>query len=100
MNDIGGFSGERWRLIGRLIATFKPYDRLVLFGSRAKGNFREGSDVDLAVWGMGWDIFLALRVKDALEEEFFPWSFDVVVPDLVSEPALIDHIDRVGIEIM
>jgi len=72
----GGFTDERWRTIARLISSVKPCGRIVVFGSRAKGVWREGSDVYLAVW-----------------------SFDVVLPAYVKEDLLLEHIERVGFEI-
>jgi predicted nucleotidyltransferase len=48
---VGGFSDEKWSEIARTVASVAPTERILVFGSRAKGNFREGSDVDLAVEG-------------------------------------------------
>ena len=76
-----------------------PVDRIVVFGSRAKGNFREGSDVDLAVEGSAWTLADAEHAKELLEERFFPWSFDVVLPFATANGALSEHIERVGFEI-
>jgi predicted nucleotidyltransferase len=45
----GGFSEERWRKIAQALSSVAPCDRVAVFGSRAKGTWREGSDVDLAV---------------------------------------------------
>jgi len=94
---IGGFSGEKWNEIARTVASVAPTERILVFGSRAKGNFREGSDVDLAVEGSAWSPSDAEHARDLLEERFFPWSFDVILPP--SDGALAEHIQRVGFEI-
>ncbi len=96
---MGGFTETKWQAIAQKIAQIKPYSKLVLFGSRAKGNWKEGSDVDLAVWGSGWDELVAEHVKEEVEDAFFPWSFDVVVVDTIKEQALREHIERVGEEL-
>jgi predicted nucleotidyltransferase len=95
----GGFTNERWLTIARLISSVKPCGRIVVFGSRAKGVWREGSDVDLAVWGPAWDPLDAEHARELLEERCFPWSFDVVLPAHVKEDRLLEHIQRVGFDI-
>lgn len=95
----GGFSDEKWGAIARAVRAAAPVDRIVVFGSRAKGTWREGSDVDLAVYGTAWNDAAAARVKDALEEAFFPWRFDIVLPEALSDSAVVEHIERVGFEI-
>jgi predicted nucleotidyltransferase len=70
--------------------------QVILFGSRAKGNHREGSDIDLALKGAGFslqDRDRWLLQYDALD---LPWKIDLVVYELIEEPALQAHIDRVG----
>ena len=95
----GGFSDERWRQIAQTLRSVAPCDRVAVFGSRAKGTWREGSDVDPAVWGSAWDLPRAERARDLLEESCFPWSFDVVLPERIRNQELIDHIERVGFDI-
>lgn len=72
-------------------------NKVVLFGSRAKGTWRSGSDIDLAVFGTGLTFQDTARWKDLLEERLFPWTVDVIAPSLVHDSAVLDHIERVGI---
>lgn len=69
-----------------------------LFGSRAKGNHTERSDVDLAVAG---DIsrLEAEAIAAELEELPLPYKFDVQALAEIQHPQLLDHIERVGIVI-
>ena len=72
---------------------------MILFGSRAKGNFREGSDIDIALKGEETTHDQRdeiLRKYDAL---FIPWKLDLVVYRSIKEPNLREHIDRVGIKL-
>lgn len=73
--------------------------RIVLFGSRAKGTWREGSDIDIAVVAPGVSQIAGWRWSDELEERLFPWSVDCIVIDDHSSPELIAHIGRVGISL-
>jgi predicted nucleotidyltransferase len=72
-------------------------EKAVLFGSRAKGNFRNGSDIDIAVYGkdLSFDDFLTLKVK--LDELDLLESIDLIKFESIEDPDLIDHIKRVGI---
>ena len=71
-------------------------DRAVVFGSRAKGNWRETSDIDIAVFGASVNVG-ALGVQ--LDELPMPYKFDIVDNNNINSCALREHIDRVGIEI-
>jgi uncharacterized protein len=95
----GGFSEKRWRTIARLVVFVKPCRRIVVFGSWAKGVWRESSDIDLAGWGPSWNPLDAEHARDLLEERCFPWSVDVILPDYAKEIQLLEHIQRMGFEI-
>lgn len=69
--------------------------RLVLFGSRARGDHRERSDIDLAVWGLQGMAFGRLRL--ALEELPTLLSFDLVCADACTDPNLLENIAREGV---
>lgn len=69
---------------------------VILFGSRAKGNYREGSDIDLALKGQTVSIDDRNYWLLAYSELNFPWILDLVIYEKIEEPALKEHIDRVG----
>ena len=70
-------------------------DRLVLFGSRARGDHKERSDIDLAVFGL--DYTTASRLRLDLEDLPTLLSFDLVCVDENTSPALMANIDREGV---
>jgi len=70
--------------------------KAAVFGSRAKGNWRENSDVDVAVFGDGINLG---KLSSQLDELNMPYKFDVVEYNSISYAPLRDHIDRVGVEI-
>lgn len=79
---------------------FPEIEKLVLFGSRAKGTQKPGSDVDLAIKGHAVTYETALRLAEVLNEETpLPYFFDVLHYETIAEPRLTEHIDRVGIVI-
>ncbi|WP_367026739.1 nucleotidyltransferase domain-containing protein [Methylococcus sp. ANG] len=87
-------------LIVDAIEAFPEIERVLLFGSRAEGNFKTGSDVDLAIQGKAVGHESAVRLAGVLNEEKpLPYYFDVLDYAAITEPGLLEHIDRVGIVI-
>jgi len=69
-----------------------------IFGSRAKGSYKTGSDVDIALIGTDLDFETISQISYLLNEETnMPYKFDVVNVETLNEPALKDHIRRIGI---
>ncbi len=69
--------------------------RLVIFGSRARGDHRPASDIDLAVWGL--DSVQAGRLRLALEDLPTLLQFDLVPVGPDTSPALLEIIEKEGI---
>ena len=87
----------------QILELFQPLPRgvsLILFGSRAKGNYREGSDIDIAIQGK--NVTPKNRGVWLLKYETLnlPWKLDLVIYQHIKEPALIEHIKRAGIRIL
>ena len=72
--------------------------RLVLFGSRARGDNRPNSDMDLAVYGMPPDN----RAEFWMECEDLPTllKFDIVHMQDGMNPAFVANIEKDGVELM
>lgn len=95
-----GLSDSDYALIAEAAKQQSEIESLVLFGSRAKGNFRKGSDVDIAVKGLSVTYDSVIRLSDQLNEVLpLPYFFDVLNYNTLSDPELKAHIDRVGLEI-
>lgn len=71
--------------------------KIVLFGSRAKGNFQSGSDVDLALIGSQLELNDILDATIEIEKLNLPYKFDLIIYDRIKENTLIEHINRVGV---
>ncbi|MBM9538205.1 nucleotidyltransferase domain-containing protein [Desulfobulbus alkaliphilus] len=87
--------------LAQIQSIFRRYPdiaRVVLFGSRAKGTARPSSDIDLAVEGIQSDLRLEALALD-LDELPLPYRFDVKAIATINNPALLAHIDRVGVVI-
>lgn len=68
----------------------------ILYGSRAKGNSKPGSDIDLTLTGNQLSFVELLTIETELEALDLPYSFDVSAYRQIINPALLEHISRVG----
>ncbi|MBM7560906.1 nucleotidyltransferase domain-containing protein [Fusibacter tunisiensis] len=85
------------KLISEAANKYQQIEEVVLFGSRAMGNYKKGSDVDLAIIGEHIDRKILRRMSDDLNEEYpLPYFFDVLNYNDISNEELKKHIDSVG----
>ncbi len=80
--------------------TFKKNQRVekvILYGSRAKGNYRAGSDIDLCLEGQELTMKDLLALENQLDDLLLPWKIDLSLKHKIDNPDLLEHIDRVGI---
>jgi len=69
-------------------------------GSCTKGNYKEGSDVDLAIKSDRLTYKITVRLADCLNEEKpLTYFFDVFHYEVIADPMLKAHIDRVGVNL-
>ena len=69
----------------------------MLYGSRAKGNARPGSDIDLTLFGSGLDQRKVGQIDDALDDLLLPYRIDLSIFARITHSELLDHIQRVGV---
>ena len=78
---------------------FSEIREVILFGSRAMGNYRQGSDVDLAVQHTGNKDTIT-RLSSRLNQELpIPYHIDVIDFNTISNKNLLDHITKYGVVI-
>lgn len=85
-----------------ILSVFGSHNRIskvILFGSRAKGTHSNGSDIDLAIKGNNLTINDILDISIELDDLSLPYKFDLIIYDRITEPALKEHIDSVGIHL-
>lgn len=88
------------RTIARICAVLEQYpavDRAVLYGSRAKGNYKPGSDIDLTLYGPGLTPHLCATIAEALDDLLLPYTIDLSLFAELKHPELEAHIQRVGV---
>lgn len=80
-----------------VFALFPDIEKVILYGSRAKGNYRNGSDIDITLMGKNLSLDNSVYpLMDALDELYLPYSFDISIFEHIDNQELIEHINRVG----
>lgn len=82
-----------------MLSRHPEVERAILYGSRAMGNYREGSDIDLSLQGTAIDLSLLQKIEHELDELDLPYKMDVSVYSMLTNPEFIEHINRVGVEL-
>ena len=83
--------------IHEVITRFPEVEKALLYGSRAKGNFKPGSDIDLTLVGTALTSKILGQIRGELEDGLLPYTFDVSIMAQITQTDLIDHIRRVGV---
>lgn len=92
-----GLTEKHIEIILDCASKFKEIERVVIFGSRSLGNYKKGSDVDLALKGSNVSQFIADKLRFELSEKTnLPYFFDVVCYNCLKNKSLIKHIDEWG----
>lgn len=91
-----GLSEKTVDEINKVFSTFAEIDEVILYGSRAKGNFKPGSDIDLTMKGDKLDLKLLNKISLDLDELLLPYNIDLSIYHHISNPDLISHIERIG----
>lgn len=81
-----------------VLAHHPQVERAVLYGSRAVGNYKNGSDIDLTLYGVD-DLTLDIlyKIDHELDELLLPYTFDLSLFTRHRDDDLIAHIQRVGV---
>ena len=70
--------------------------KVLIFGSRSKGNYRAGSDIDLALIGKDIDYRQLLDIATEIDDLELLYSIDLLDYQTKVGTPIGDHIDRVG----
>ncbi|KPA19410.1 DNA polymerase [Candidatus Magnetomorum sp. HK-1] len=85
--------------INKINQVFKKYDKVektILYGSRAKGNAKYSSDIDLTLIGKNINLKLLNKISMDIDDLLLPYITDLSIYHHIKNQDLIDHISRVG----
>ncbi len=86
------------RKICRVLARYPEVAQAILYGSRAKGNYRHGSDIDLTLrGGAALTQGVLYKIIQEIDDLDLPYTIDLSIFADIHDPAVIEHIQRVGV---
>lgn len=94
-----GLSSATLEKLNSVFAQHAAIDSVLIYGSRAKGNYRPGSDIDLTIKGGEISFAEFLQIEDQIDDLMLPYTVDLSQYRQLENTALIAHIDRVGVAI-
>jgi predicted nucleotidyltransferase len=94
-----GLSSNNLKRITQVLKQFPGIETVYLYGSRAKGNYKPSSDVDLMLKGDKLDLKQLTSVMTELDDLLLPYTFDIAIYHQIENNELLDHIKRVGIDL-
>ena len=91
--------GLKQSCIERMRSVFSGHPQVrqvILYGSRAKGNYRNGSDIDLTIKGEAVTLSELMQIETELDDLLLPYKIDLSLLHKINDADLVDHIKRVG----
>lgn len=91
-----GIGQEAVDRICGVLAKYPQVQAARLYGSRAKGTFKPGSDIDLTLIGNEIKQETLNQIDNEIDDLLLPWMIDLSIHAHIESPELLEHIDRVG----
>ena len=91
--------GLKPETIAKINLVFEKYpevEEVIIYGSRAKGNYRNGSDIDITLKGKNLTDTTRSKIYWDIDDLNTPYLFDISIFDQLKSPDLEEHINRVG----
>lgn len=92
-----GLKQDTINQINQIFSTYPEISKAIIYGSRAKGNYKPGSDIDLTLVGDNINHHQLLEILNKIDDLLLPYFFDLSIFNSLNNPNLIEHIERVGI---
>ena len=90
-----GLYPNSYKEILSIFQNHENIEKVIIYGSRAKGNYKEGSDIDFTLIGnLNYDEII--KLKHEFEDSNIPYLIDISIYNDLQSKSLKEHIDRVG----
>jgi predicted nucleotidyltransferase len=91
-----GLKQETLAQIREVLQAFPEVEECVIYGSRAMGNHRYNSDIDLSLFGKKLSLTELLRIENELDDLLLPYQIDLSISHQIDNPELVKHIQEFG----
>ena len=93
-----GLSAQALEKIRDVFTRYPQIEEAVLYGSRARGDYKNGSDIDLTLRGGDALTHTILsRIANDLDDQLLPYTIDLSIFKNIRNPEMVDQIKRVGV---
>jgi predicted nucleotidyltransferase len=94
-----GLSANTIKKIHSVFTKYPQVEVAILYGSRANGTYKNGSDIDLTLKGNNLDLHVLSKISNDIDDLLTPYKFDLSIFTDIENADLLEHINRVGIEL-
>ena len=91
-----GLTDKSYNELLQILASMPEIEEVVLYGSRARGDYWRASDVDLSIKGQDFDNHTLARLNDKLYNSHIPQFFDTHIYSKIRNPKFKTNVDRDG----
>ncbi len=91
-----GIESSTFELLCSFFSRTPEVEEVIIFGSRAKGTYREGSDIDLLIRGHNVTSTTILNLMTEVDESGILMKIDFVNANNLTDLDVLSHINRVG----
>jgi len=91
-----GLEQKHINKINSIFSDYPSIEKVIIYGSRAKGNNKKGSDIDLTIIDRNLSFTELMEIENRLDDLLLPYKIDLSQKRKISNPDLLDHIERVG----
>lgn len=95
MTDFG-LSNKTMQSILGVLKKYPNIEKCIVYGSRAIGNYRNGSDIDLTLIGEKLTLTELLKIENELDDLLLPYKIDLSIFHQLNHEGLIEHINTYG----
>lgn len=92
-----GLSDSALEALRKVFSLHPAVREVRIYGSRAIGTFRDGSDIDLVMYGHTLTDSIRNKISQEIDELNLPWMVDLSLIEMIKDPDLLDHIARIGV---
>ena len=93
-----GLSAQTLQKIRDVFVRYPQVEEVMLYGSRARGDYKNGSDLDLTLRGSSELTHTLLsQIANDLDDQLLPYTIDLSIFENIRNPEMVEQIERVGV---
>ena len=94
-----GLNSKTIDALKSVLVRHQAIEKVLIYGSRAKGHFKIGSDIDMSLVAPTLNLSDLLKIENEIEELMLPYKVDLSLFHLIENPDVVEHIKRAGVDL-